>query len=129
MRGDGGGTAAPAEAATAVEAAVQRVLSGRGAAGDVSAQAGRSLSDRAGDARRPLARTLRRLGPPSRNRPTLGGLRLCCLLRSDPGAEAEAASAEEEGAATAAKPEFFCHENGLHSLEHVLSMLMGQDPI
>lgn len=48
----------------------QRVLSGRGAAGDVPAQAGRSLSDRAGDARPPLSRTLRRLGPPSRNHPT-----------------------------------------------------------
>lgn len=59
-----------------------------GAAGDVPAQAGRSLSDRAGDARRPLAWTLKQLGPPSRNRPTLGGLGLCCLLRPDPGAEA-----------------------------------------
>lgn len=63
------------------------MLSGRGAAGDVPAQAGRSLSDRAGDAPRPLAWTLRQLGPPYRNRPTLAGLRLCCLLRPDSGAE------------------------------------------
>lgn len=42
----------------------------------------------------------------------------------------EAVSAEEEGAvvATAAEPEFF-YKNGLHSLEHILFMLMGQDPI
>lgn len=44
------------------------MLSGRGAAGDVPAQAGRCLCDREGDARRPLARTLKQLGPPSRNR-------------------------------------------------------------
>lgn len=80
-------SAVPAGAATAVEAAVQRVLSARGAAGDVPAQAGRSLSDRAGDARRPLSRTLRQLGPPSRNRPTLAGLGLCSFLRPDPVAE------------------------------------------
>lgn len=57
----------------------QRVLSRRGAAGVVPAPAGRSLCDRAGDARTPLARTLGRLGPPSRNRPTPGGLGLCCF--------------------------------------------------
>lgn len=57
----------------------QRVLSRRGAAGDVPAQAGRSLCDRAGDARTPLTRTLRRLGPPSWNRPTSGGLGPCCF--------------------------------------------------
>lgn len=85
----------------------QRVLSGRGAAGDVPTQAGRSLSDRAGDARPPLSRTLRRLGPPSRNHPTPCGLGLC-FLRPDPGNRGgEAATAEEEGAvvATAAQPE------------------------
>lgn len=76
----------------------QRVLSGRGAAGDVPAQAGRSLSDRAGDARPPLSRTLRRLGPPSRNPPTPRRLRPL-LSPSDPGNRAgEAATAEEEGA-------------------------------
>lgn len=109
----------------------QRVLSGRGAAGDVPTQAGRSLSDRAGDARPPLSRTLRRLGPPSRNHPTPGGLGLC-FLRPDPGNRGgEADTAEEEGAvvATAAQPEFFCQENGLPSPEHILSFLMGQDPI
>lgn len=82
-------SAVPAGAATAVEAALQRVLSGRGAAGDVPAQAGRSLSDRAGDARRQLSRTLRQLGPPSRNRPTLAGLGFFSLLRPEPGAEGE----------------------------------------
>lgn len=79
-------SATPAEAATAVEAEVQRVLSGRGAAGDVPTQAGRSLSDRAGDARRPLSRTLRQLGPPSRNSLTLAGLGLYSLLWPHPGA-------------------------------------------
>lgn len=53
-----------AKAATPTEVAVQRVLSGRGAAGDVPAPAGRSLSDRAGDARRPIARTLRQWAHP-----------------------------------------------------------------
>lgn len=80
-------SATPAEAATAVEAEVQRVLSGRGAAGDVPARAGRSLSDRAGDARRPLSRTLKQLGPPSENGPTLAVLGLYSLLRPHPGAD------------------------------------------
>lgn len=71
------------------------------------------------------------MGPPSRNPPTPRRPRPL-LSPSDPGNRAgEAATAEEEGAvvATAAQPEFFCQENGLPSPDHILSFLMGQDPI
>lgn len=100
-------SATPAEAATAVEAEVQRVLSGRGAAGDVLAQAGRSLSDRAGDARRPLSRTLRQLGPPSRNRRPLLALASApsCGLTLGPTAGGGFRWRVGAVVATAAKPE------------------------